>query len=129
MNVLGSRHLPQFVVVCIVGAASACATRHPEPYRPSFATGLEMTESDGVLIEWRNCSVDKPCVTGSLGGKTYSFGFPSSPSELEGRLGDQPVKLTLDPASIFRLGDHDIELQYLDRASGLLPDYDEELGR
>jgi hypothetical protein len=99
---------------------TACVTRHEEPSRVKLAGAIE--ETDGVLIEWRNCRVEQPCVHGSIAGKAYEFGFPDSPSTMTGKIGGEAVSFVLDPGSIYRLGDHDIELRFLNKQEGLALD-------
>jgi len=92
---------------------ASCATSQ-ERYAPSFATGFDVPETDGILIEWRGCSAAAPCIRGELGGKDYKLGFADAPSVLKGHVGDANVELQLDPGSVFRLGDHALEMIYTD---------------
>lgn len=100
-------------------ALIACAPKHHEPSLVSLATAAE---TDGVLIEWRNCQIAKPCMQGTINGKPYTLGFPDSPSTVTGKIGQEEVRFDLDPSSIYRLGDHDIELRFLNQKSGLALD-------
>ncbi len=91
---------------------SGCVTS--QSYAPSFASGFEVPESDGILIEWHNCTDANPCITGDLDGEPYAFGFHESPSQLVGTLAGKQLHLGLDPASVYRLGDHVIDLLFAD---------------
>ncbi len=100
---------------------AACVTkRDGGPSRVTLAETEQTT--DGVLIEWRNCRIEQPCVQGTIDGQTYAFGFPDSPSTMTGKIGGESVSFTLDPTSIYRLGDHDIELRFLNAKKGLALD-------
>lgn len=110
-----------FTACAALALTSACVTKKDGgPSRVTLAEPEQAT--DGVLIEWRNCRVEQPCVTGTIEGKTYEFGFPDSPSTLTGKIGGEAVSFTLDPSSIYRLGDHDIELRFLNPKKGLALD-------
>lgn len=83
------------------------------PSRPSFATDLEPGETDGILIEWRRCLAASPCMRGKdTLGVAYALGFSDSPSVVKGTRAGRPVELRLDPDSVFRLGDHAIEMRF-----------------
>ena len=118
MNIRQHSQRVTFLILLLSGVGvSACAgTRQAST--PSFYTDLEAEETDGILIEWRNCSQAAPCMTGNLAGKPYNLYFPDSPSNVAGTVGGKAVKLVLQAQSVFRLGDHAIELVYLDRRSG-----------
>ncbi len=109
----------KLVMACAV-LLTACVTRQKGPSRVTLAEPAKGT--DGVLIEWRNCRVEQPCVHGELAGKSYEFGFPDSPSTMTGKIGGEAMSFTLDPSSIYRLGDHDIELRFLNQKDGLALD-------
>lgn len=103
----------------MIAFSTGCVTKQSGPSRVAMA---EATTTDGVLIEWRNCRVEQPCVHGTLDGLAYEFGFPNSPSVMEGRIGEEAVSFNLDPESIYRLGDHDIELRFFNPKKGLALD-------
>ena len=90
-----------------------CFTPGSQSSAPSFATDLSTGETDGILVEWRHCESKQPCMTGELSqGAAYSLGFAQSPSKVTGQVGGKTVELKLDPQSVYRLGDHALELTY-----------------
>lgn len=108
------------IVAVLLPLIEGCITPSPRSDEPSFATDLAPDDTDGILIEWRACAADKPCMAGDVGDKdeAYRLGFADSPSKITGTVGKRAVELKLDPRSVFRLGDHALELTF--RGSGLL---------
>ena len=89
---------------------------------PSFAAGFDVPESDGVLIEWHNCTETAPCIAGRYQGQSYALGFQGSPGVVAGQVGGLDVRFELDPSSIFRLGDHALELTFAEQRGGTVLD-------
>jgi hypothetical protein len=102
-------------VAVLASPLAGCVT--DEPAGPSFATGLDVPETDGVLIEWRKCEAKTPCMHGEWSGEPYKLGFEESPALVTGHLGAKPVRLALDAGSVTRLGDHAIEMTFRDPAT------------
>ncbi len=98
-----------------VALAPACATK--DRIAPSFATNLDVAETDGMLVEWQACAATHPCIKGEVGDEPYAFGFEESPSVLLGKIGTRTVRMKLHPDSVARLGDHVIEMEFSDRKS------------
>lgn len=98
-----------------------CFASRPQEGGPSFATDIG-PDTDGILVEWHNCAATKPCVRGEVDGASYQFHFVDSPSAMTGKLGAQEMHLALDPNSVYRLGDHAIELRFRDAKSGAFLD-------
>jgi hypothetical protein len=99
--------------------AGALGCQTPERQAPSFATGFDVPESDGILIEWHGCVEPEPCMTGEAGATPFRLAFKDSPAVVTGALGDRKVRLELDPDAVFRLGDHVLELLYVEKETGL----------
>lgn len=110
---------PFVAVSWIAALGSGCFAGRPQPTGPSFATDLPPGETDGILIEWRNCAAKNPCMQGEAGDQPYKFHFADSPSVVVGTLGSKDLRFELDPSSVYRLGDHAIELRYREPTSGI----------
>lgn len=95
--------------------ATACVTQETRQ-GASFATGFDTPESSAVLIDWSSCTEKSPCINGdAANGAPYKLGFKGSPSVVYGKAGDKVVKLDLEPESLFRLGDHALEMLFADK--------------
>jgi hypothetical protein len=76
--------------------------------------GFEVPESDGILIEWRGCSVANPCIRGEWHDAPYVMGFDGSPSVVAGTVKGRALRLELDAKSLFRLGAHALDMRFTD---------------
>jgi hypothetical protein len=100
------------VLIPLLGGPVGCVTGASETPAPSFVTDLPPDDTDGILIEWRRCLATAPCMRGDADGKAYALGFVDSPSLVRGEVAGKAVDLALDPASVYRLGDHAIEMTF-----------------
>lgn len=100
------------MMVALSMLASGCITNAREFENPEQA--FDLPDTDCLLIEWQNCSEDRPCIHGDWNGRAYALGFSASPALVAGKFGDGTLSLALDDSSIFSYGNRVIEMTFTD---------------